>query len=91
MAMKCIAILAAGGGDDFSVHITRFVKIGCASGSTEAGFVCDYALGISSSSPMMGGEMGKLMRSGDLVKARFIHLSNDRWLFTPIDPRSSAE
>lgn len=71
-AMECIAILSAGGGQAFSVRMIRFEKVGCAPGTIRAGHVCDYVLGISSSSEMMQGRFAELLGAGSRAQGRFV-------------------
>jgi hypothetical protein len=81
MAMQCLAVLAAGGGGEFKVRMTRFEKLGCAGGLNRSGFICDYVLGFESNSPFMQGKMGELMGAGSVSQGRFLRVPGG-WLFT---------
>ena len=84
MAMECLTILGAGAGEQMRVRITRFEKIGCGDPTALTGFLCDYAVGIQSSSPAMQGRLGELMGSGQAARARFIR-TTDGWLFRRLE------
>jgi hypothetical protein len=81
MAMQCLTIIAAGGGGEFKVRMTRFEKLGCALGLNRSGFICDYVLGFESNSPFLQGRMGELMGAGSVSQGRFLKLA-DGWAFT---------
>lgn len=84
LAMTCLTILAAGGGDELRARITRFEKLGCAVGEGQTGFVCDYVLGLETSSPFMRETMmGELMAMGSVSQGRFVPI-REGWLFTPL-------
>lgn len=84
LAMTCLTILAAGGGDELRARITRFEKLGCARSEGQAGFVCDYVLGFETSSPFMRETMmGELMAMGSVSQGRFVPI-REGWLFTPL-------
>ena len=81
MAMQCLTIIAAGGGGEFKVRMTRFEKLGCALGLNRSGFICDYVLGFELNSPFMQGRMGELMGAGSVSQGRFLKLAGG-WVFT---------
>lgn len=83
MAMECLGMLAAGGGSEFRMRLTRFEKLGCAGAVGQAGFICDYVLGFQSNSPFMQGRMEELMKAGSMSQGRFIKFDGG-WQFTPI-------
>lgn len=80
LAMQCLSIMSASGGTGtLAFTLTHFAKLGCVPAPGQPGYVCDYEIGIDSSSPMMQGAMGRMM-SGGIGQGRFVE-RGDGWIF----------
>ena len=85
MAMQCVVgALATGGTGNVQVKITRFEKIACAPPGREAGYRCDYIMGMEMPGAMTTPSMQRMIGNGTRAQARFLQSSRG-WMYLP-DP-----
>jgi hypothetical protein len=83
MAMQCLAVMAAAGGDrELTYDLTNFQKIACEKATGQPGYICDYYSGITSNSPFMQGSMARLLGGGSMSQGRFVRTERG-WLLVP--------
>lgn len=84
-ALACITGTIAGqSGGAQPMKISQFRKLGCAPAAGQAGYVCDYVLGVSGGAMAnMGSVMGSMLASGSNSQARFIR-SGQGWTTVPM-------
>lgn len=85
LAMQCLQQYGASGGTgNMAVRITRCEKIACEKASSQAGYVCDYVIGMAMpGNAAMRGSLGAMASNGSLGQGRFVRTGN-RWLFIPL-------
>lgn len=80
MAVQCLGILAAGGGEAFQVRLTRFEKLDCRAKQDGPGYLCEYVLGFEATSPFVHNFLSSLTISGSSGYGGFVPIGNE-WVF----------
>ena len=73
LALQCLQLCGASGGScNLSVSLTRFEKIACEKATGEPGYVCDYIMRMSASSPAAQQALATIAPGGSTDQARFL-------------------
>jgi len=73
LAIQCLQLCGGTGGScEVSFNLTRFQKIACEKAQGQPGYVCDYVVNYSASSPVVQQAMSSILGSGTAAQGRFV-------------------
>lgn len=85
-AMQCLQLCGAAGSErcEVSFELTNFRKVACQKSAEQAGYVCDFEFGASSSSPVTQMALDAFVGPGGAGQGRFIKDAG-RWTYRRLD------
>ncbi|MFN3522611.1 MAG: hypothetical protein ACK4YQ_10200 [Phenylobacterium sp.] len=85
-AMQCLQLCGAAGSEqcEVSFELTNFRKVACQKSAEQAGYVCDFEFGASSSSPVTQMALDAFVGRGGAGQGRFL-LDDGRWTYRQLN------